>query len=129
MTTIRNENGKTNNTSMRKEKIINAIFTKKDLNRIDNMLNEDNYTIYYLWSYLDERVNELVQNQKDFKNFSNEEIKEIFSEFSQIIKEYYNNYEYKDPQKQKECKLISYLSIFFLIKISLTSNSELPFKA
>lgn len=103
MTTIRNENGKTNEITIRKEKIINAIFTKKELNRIDDFLNEDNYVIYYLVSYLDKRVNELAQNQKDFKNFTNEEVKEIFSEFSEIIKDYYDNYEFKDPQKQKDC--------------------------
>ena len=67
-------------------------------------MNQDNYIVYYLWNYLDERVNELAENFKYFKNFANEEVKGIFGEFSEIVKGYYTNYEYKDKDKQKECK-------------------------
>lgn len=103
-TNFRNEKIKLNEIALRKEKIINAVFTKKEINRINDFMNQDNYIVYYLWNYLDQQVNELAENFKDFKNFANDEIKEIFGKFSEIVKGYYINFEYKDVEKQKECK-------------------------
>lgn len=88
----------------KKEKIFFSLFTKKELNIIDNLINEDNYIIDYLWNFLDVKIDCFLQNHKNNKNFTNNEVISIFNEYSDIIRDYINNHELQDSEKTAECK-------------------------
>lgn len=114
-TKIQSENEKEYEITSKKEKIINTIFTKTELKTIKNMLNEDDYILEYLWKYFDNQVNQIIQNYKDIKNLKNEEIKEIYCEFTDIIKDYNANEEINEIDKDLQCKIIYFLRICILI--------------
>jgi len=113
MTTYKIENTNSNEISTLKEKILNTIFTKKELNRINDLLDSNNYIVDYLWNFLNSQVDQFVHKTKTSQNFKKEDIKQIFLEYTDLTNDYIKKFEYKDSQKNEECK-----KDFFIIIIN-----------
>jgi len=103
--------------NLKKEKIINILFSKNDLNRIYILINEDNYILNYLWNYLNKTINEFAKNHKENRYFTNDEIKLIFLDFSEILKNYLSNFENKDSESLQDRNYFKNKNKYFYIKI------------
>ena len=99
------KNHKKSNNTKKKEKITNFLFSNKQINKVNHLLNQENYIIEFFWNFLDIKLDNFLKLSKNKSSGDSSEYLLSFKEYAEKIIIHIETNETEDIQIFNECNI------------------------